>query len=128
MARPSIALLLLLTVASTAGYKCLFIGHSFFVPISRQLPDLAASAAGVTHEQSEVFSGGASGAPSQMWESDQKRNATQSRRRGSNTRARRSHASLLLCSLADLRYLVPHLVPRRAPQPFSTAETLSYSG
>ena len=100
MARSSIALLLL-TVASTAGYKCLFIGHSFFVPISKKLPDLAASAAGVTHEQSEVFSGGASGSPSRMWESNDTRDATQSKRRGSNTRARCRHASLLFCSLAD---------------------------
>ena len=100
MARSSIALLLL-TVASTAGYKCLFIGHSFFVPISNKLPDLAASAAGVTHEQSEVFSGGASGSPSRMWESNDTRDATQSKRRGSNTRARCRHASLLFCSLAD---------------------------
>ena len=86
MARSSIALLLL-TVASTAGYKCLFIGHSFFVPISKKLPGLAASATGVTHEQRTVFSGGVSGSPSRMWESDDKRIATQSTRRGSNTRA-----------------------------------------
>ena len=97
MARSSIALLLL-TVASTAGYKCLFIGHSFFVPISGKLPALAASAAGVTHEHNEVFSGGASGSPSRMWESDDKRNATQSRRRGSNTRAR--VAAMHRCSSA----------------------------
>ena len=87
-----------------------------------KLPGLAASATGVTHEQRTVFSGGESGSPSRMWESDDTRNATQSTRRGSNTRAR--VAAMHRCSLADLR----HLVPRRAPQPFSTRETLSSLG
>ena len=98
MVRPSITLLLL-TVASTEGYKCLFIGHSFFSPIASRLPDFAASAAGVTHEQSVVHSGGESGTPSMLWQNPLKRNETQSRRRGSNTRARRRP----LCSLLLFR-------------------------
>ena len=78
MAWSSIPLLLTFAVASTAGYKCLFIGHSFFRPIATQLPELVASVAGVTHEQSEVFSGGESGTPSRLWENPQKRYETQS--------------------------------------------------
>ena len=98
MVRPSITRLLL-TVASTEGYKCLFIGHSFFAPIARLLPDFAASAAGVTHEQSVVFSGGETGTPSMLWQNPLKRNETQSRRRGSNTRARRRRRCTFALSL-----------------------------
>ena len=77
--RASIALLLLSAVARSAAYNCLFIGHSFFVPIAKKLEPLAKSA-GVTHTHNEVFSGGASGVPSALWQSDEKRNAAQGAR------------------------------------------------
>ena len=107
MVRPSSIALLLLTVPSTAGYKCLFIGHSFFAPIAKRLPGLAASAAGVTHEQSVVSSGGESGTPSRLWENPQKRNQIQSRGPALRTREPAAAPSLLFCSLADLRHFVP---------------------
>ena len=51
---------------SARAYNCLFIGHSFFVPVARRLPALAA-AAGLSHTQSEVFRGGEGGAPGALW-------------------------------------------------------------
>ena len=92
-------ILLTFAVASTAGYKCLFIGHSFFSPIARRLPDFAASAAGVTHEQSVVFSGGESGTPSMLWKNPLKRIETQSKRRGLNPQARRRRRCAFALSL-----------------------------
>ena len=52
-----------------AAYNSLFIGHSFFRPIAEKMPALA-SAAGLNHSQAIVFSGGASGAPLALWNSD----------------------------------------------------------
>jgi hypothetical protein len=49
------------------GYKCLFIGHSFFVPVAGKLPPLAAAAGLVNHTQTGVFSGGATGSPLALW-------------------------------------------------------------
>ena len=122
MVQRSIALLLL-TVASTAGYKCLFIGHSFFSPIARRLPGLAASAAGVTHEQSVVSSGGESGTPSRLWENPQKRNQIQSRGPALRTREPAAAPSLLFCSLSLTCVISCHGL-----QQFSMSETSSYLG
>ena len=55
------------------GYNLLAIGHSFFVPIARELPAHATRAGVVGHTQSEVFSGGESGTPSSLWENPTKR-------------------------------------------------------
>ena len=49
------------------GQNLLAIGHSFFVPIARELPAHATRAGVVGHTQSEVFSGGQSGTPSSLW-------------------------------------------------------------
>ena len=54
------------------GQNLLAIGHSFFVPIARELPAHAARAGVVGHTQSEVFSGGQSGTPSSLWENPTK--------------------------------------------------------
>ncbi len=54
------------------GQNLLVIGHSFFVPIARELPAHANRAGVVGHTQSEVFSGGESGTPSSLWESPTK--------------------------------------------------------
>ena len=122
MVRPSITLLLI-TVASTEGYKCLFIGHSFFAPIAKRLPGLAASAAGVTHEQSVVSSGGESGTPSRLWENPQKRNQIQSRGPALRTREPAAAPSLLFCSLSLTCVISCHGL-----QQFSMSETSSYLG
>ena len=58
--------LFLSTVTEVAGDRCLFIGHSFFIPVAEKLPDLAALA-GLNHSQNEVFSGGNSGTPLSLW-------------------------------------------------------------
>ena len=60
-----------------AAYNSLFIGHSFFRPIAEKMPALA-SAAGLNHSQAIVFSGGASGAPLALWNSDSMRDEIQS--------------------------------------------------
>ena len=49
------------------GQNLLAIGHSFFVPVARELPAHAARAGVVGHTQSEVFSGGQTGTPSSLW-------------------------------------------------------------
>jgi hypothetical protein len=49
------------------GQNLLAIGHSFFVPIARELPAHATRAGVVGHTQSEVFSGGQTGTPSSLW-------------------------------------------------------------
>ena len=73
-----VALLLLSGTAGEAlgqavqGQNLLAIGHSFFVPIARELPAHAARAGVVGHTQSEVFSGGQSGTPSSLWENPTK--------------------------------------------------------
>ena len=54
------------------GYNCLFVGHSFFVPVALRLPPLAAAAGLVNHKQTEVFSGGATGTPLALWNNAQK--------------------------------------------------------
>ena len=118
--RASIALLLLSAVARSAGYNCLFIGHSFFVPIANKLIPLAASA-GVTHTHNEVFSGGATGVPSALWQKDEKRNEAQGARRrdSNNTHARRHPATPstagALISSARLPPAPPHSLRLNSP-------------
>ena len=75
--RFSIALLLATTIIETAGYECLFLGHSFFRPISEALRDLTPDAGVSDHAHNAVFSGGASGTPSALWASTEKRAAAQ---------------------------------------------------
>ena len=58
------------------GANALFIGHSFFVPISRSFDEIAlSSGAFPQHRHQEVFSGGKSGTPRELWDSQQKRAA-----------------------------------------------------
>lgn len=49
------------------GYKCLFIGHSFFIPVAKALDAKPAQLGFLDHKQKLVFSGGASGAPGRLW-------------------------------------------------------------
>ncbi|MEM8987752.1 MAG: hypothetical protein AAGC95_13635 [Pseudomonadota bacterium] len=59
--------------ASTTGYKSLFIGHSFFIPIANGMAQHASYAGFTSHQQSTVFSGGATGAPEALWNNASKR-------------------------------------------------------
>ena len=49
------------------GKDCLFIGHSFFIPVSRSFNGLAKAAGVEGHNQKEVFRGGKNGAPGSLW-------------------------------------------------------------
>ena len=60
-------------VPSTTGFESLFIGHSFFVPVVRELPFHASTAGFGDHSQSTVFSGGPTGAPKALWDNPTKR-------------------------------------------------------
>lgn len=56
----------------STGFTSLFIGHSFFRPFADGMPDHAARAGIAHHEQTVVFSGGATGAPEALWENPSK--------------------------------------------------------
>ena len=60
------------------GQNLLAIGHSFFVPIARELPAHATRAGVVGHTQSEVFAGGQGGTPSSLWNNPTKSAAIKS--------------------------------------------------
>jgi hypothetical protein len=49
------------------GFNSLFIGHSFFNPFARGMPNYSAAAGIAGHTQLVVFSGGATGAPLALW-------------------------------------------------------------
>ncbi len=51
----------------TTGKNCLFIGHSFFIPVARSFNGLAKAAGVEGHSQMEVFRGGKNGAPGSLW-------------------------------------------------------------
>jgi hypothetical protein len=61
----------------STGFESLFIGHSFFKPFAKGLPDHAAQAGIMNHSQSIVFSGGSSGAPEALWNNASKRDDIQ---------------------------------------------------
>jgi len=58
-----------------SGKKCLFIGHSFFIPVARMLPKQASQSGVEGHAQQVVFSGGANGSPGKLWQNESKRSA-----------------------------------------------------
>jgi hypothetical protein len=62
---------------TVTGYKSLFIGHSFFVPVAGRMEFFAPDAGLPDHTQETVFSGGATGAPLALWEAPAKRAAVQ---------------------------------------------------
>ncbi|MEM7015151.1 MAG: hypothetical protein AAF585_27145, partial [Verrucomicrobiota bacterium] len=72
-------LLFLLTLLFSAGLQasetesqgenCLFLGHSFFAPVVRNLPEHTERAGIEKHEQMVVFHGGKRGSPGLMWKS-----------------------------------------------------------
>jgi len=59
------------------GYDSLFMGHSFFHPISSGMQKHADRAGFIDHTQQTVFYGGASGAPQAIWENKARRKIIQ---------------------------------------------------
>lgn len=59
------------------GFESLFIGHSFFNPFANGMDFHATNAGFTDHNQSVVFSGGASGAPEGLWNNATKRSQIQ---------------------------------------------------
>ena len=51
------------------GATCLFIGHSFFIPVAKSFDQHAKLNGFSKHKQLTVFSGGQSGAPGSLWKS-----------------------------------------------------------
>ena len=49
------------------GVNCLFIGHSFFIPVARVFEGKAKLAGITKHKQQTVFAGGAKGSPGNLW-------------------------------------------------------------
>ena len=62
-----------LSAEPTKGYKSLFIGHSFFVPMARGMPAHAHRAGFKDHEQVVFFEGGDRGTPGYFWENSRHR-------------------------------------------------------
>jgi hypothetical protein len=61
----------------TQGQTCLFIGHSFFVPVSNSFNALARRAKIAGHSQTSVFRGGKNGAPKSLWDHKESREKIQ---------------------------------------------------
>jgi len=60
------------------GKNCLFIGHSFFIPVSRSFNALVNNVGIEGHSQTEVFRGGKNGAPGSLWGHEPSRKKIQS--------------------------------------------------
>jgi hypothetical protein len=56
-------------VQPTKGYSCVFLGHSFFVPIAQNFGQHPARAGFPEHRQIVVSKGGAEGSPGRLWAS-----------------------------------------------------------
>jgi len=54
---------------SKEGANCLFIGHSFFIPVAKSFDQHAKLNGFSKHKQLTVFSGGQTGAPGNLWKS-----------------------------------------------------------
>ena len=54
---------------SKEGANCLFIGHSFFIPVAKSFDQHAKLNRFSKHKQLTVFSGGQTGAPGSLWKS-----------------------------------------------------------
>jgi hypothetical protein len=55
------------------GARCLFIGHSFFVPVAKSFDRIAAQSGFSSHHAGFVFSSGARGTPGMLWENQTQR-------------------------------------------------------
>ncbi|MEO1526705.1 MAG: hypothetical protein AAFX06_14815 [Planctomycetota bacterium] len=59
----------------TQGGRCLFLGHSFFIPVAKTFDELARSGDFPDHHAQFVMSGGGGGAPGRLWQSRKHREA-----------------------------------------------------
>ncbi len=55
------------TATTKAGRNCLFIGHSFFIPVARRFEKLPGQSGITDHRQKLVFAGGRGGSPGNLW-------------------------------------------------------------
>jgi hypothetical protein len=60
-----------------SGYNCLFVGHSYFIPVAKLFEKLPEKYGVVNHRQQTVFRGGSSGSASAMWKNKSSRKAVQ---------------------------------------------------
>ena len=58
---------------SIQGAKCLFVGHSFFIPVAKSFDRLARANSISAHQTDVVFATGASGAPGALWKNERRR-------------------------------------------------------
>jgi hypothetical protein len=65
------------TSTAKVGYHCLFIGHSFFIPVAKQFDKFSVQSGVANHKQDFVQNGGDGGSPGQMWKQGVKREAVQ---------------------------------------------------
>lgn len=49
------------------GANCLFIGHSFFIPVAKSFDTIAGQNGFSSHKSKHVFAGGKRGAPGELW-------------------------------------------------------------
>lgn len=49
------------------GANCLFIGHSFFIPVAKSFDTIAGQNGFSSHKAKSVFAGGKRGAPGELW-------------------------------------------------------------
>ena len=49
------------------GYNCLFMGHSFFIPVARTFEAFPAQYGVPNHQQKMIMHGGGNGAPGKLW-------------------------------------------------------------
>jgi hypothetical protein len=67
------------------GYNCVLMGHSFFVPMARQLEEHAKSSGFEDHKQVISGAGGDKGSPGALWKNlDRTKNSREAIRSGSN--------------------------------------------
>ncbi|MEL6898831.1 MAG: hypothetical protein AAFP90_22255 [Planctomycetota bacterium] len=57
------------------GARCLFLGHSFFIPVARKFDEFAVATGLPNHHASFVMNGGGGGAPGRIWNSKSHRAA-----------------------------------------------------
>ncbi|MCR9200095.1 MAG: hypothetical protein NXI04_15780 [Planctomycetaceae bacterium] len=57
------------------GASCLFLGHSFFIPVAKRFDEIAAATGLSQHKASFVMNGGDGGAPGRIWSSKAHRTA-----------------------------------------------------
>lgn len=57
------------------GASCLFIGHSFFIPVAKSFDKFARQTGCTNHQMDFVFAGGQSGLPAQLWNNSRNKKA-----------------------------------------------------